>query len=133
VEVKNLIAGLIVVWKRHMHNDVAHKAVLAGLIASNKMDVILSECSGMKQLPRDQAVLILQGAFAYCQAQTAVARHFNNIGHFLFDITYKSHALIHVSFDSFYTPAPTPHLTNFLEKQSILGNHKVFYNIIEYI
>ena len=82
-----------------MKDETAHRAVLAGLIASNRMDVILSECSGMKQLPRDKAVLILQGAFAYCHAQAAVARHFNNIGHFLFDITYKSHALIHVSFD----------------------------------
>ena len=55
------------------------------------------DIQGVTKLSDADAASMKQYAFIYAGCQNAVARHYNDLGHILFDITYKTHALIHVA------------------------------------
>ena len=102
-EVKNLIAGLAIVWERHMSSTIVHKTILAALKASRDMDMVVSRNSGKYVLPPAEADLLLRYAYIYANGQNAAAQHYNEVGHWLFDITYKSHALLHCAMQARHT------------------------------
>jgi hypothetical protein len=103
IEVKNLMKGLVVVFKQHMTPDsVPHKTVLAGLKASVEMDLLVDMHADEIMIPEAAAKRIVSQAFLYGTAQNAVATHYNCLGHFLFDVTYKTHATVHCALQALW-------------------------------
>jgi hypothetical protein len=77
-------------------NIAVHRQIHVMLKLNVGMEDILNDNKEHK-LPREVHVQFKNNAFAMCQLQSQVAQHFNADGYQLFDVTQKTHFVLHIA------------------------------------
>ena len=104
IEVRNIIPALKAIWQKYMNAEFKHhQAVLLGLASSARMDEILDLYRDDDVLPADIAAEFREVTFTYARAQAAAAAYYNKVENLLiFDITIKTHWVLHQGLNSAY-------------------------------
>ena len=100
-EVKSLTPALHEVWKFFMvPTNAQHKQIELLLRTSMNIDAILKEYTRENKFPVEVYNEWQAAFFGYLGLQTALAKHYNGRGRYLFDVTFKSHANSHIAKDA---------------------------------
>ena len=129
-EVRDLVKPLLDLWERHMdRGQRVHRQIRLALVMTWGMEQLMDRHSEEVKWPEGAAQEFQDNVLSYLALVTAIATHFHQQGQVLFNVTVKSHYLLHLARFSFFL---NPRLAwnyageDFMQKNKkiVQGSHK---------
>jgi hypothetical protein len=97
-EIRGMGPALHRVWSQHMIPDnIQHKQIQLLLKLGCKMEDMLDEHRELACFPEDIAGPFENFAWGYVRLFSALAAYYNGLGQFQFNVTIKSHMIVHAA------------------------------------